>query len=861
MSQPNTRREIKLSEPQSEVFASRASLIAEISGQGGGKTATLAWSVGTLVKLFPEAKGFIGANTNMQLQQSTMTGVLGALKRDFGMTQYDKNANPRGHFVIDRAPPNHWKKSVHEFNKFNGIMSFWNGARIFLGSLENYQAHDGKQFAWAHLDETKDTKKEALTTVILARLRQYGLWTDGETMTWAPLLTAEVAERQGLKAWNPCYIHTSPAEGNVEWLIELLGIAPYEKEIKDAITKKDDYFFKNLIVEDPEDPKQKTETTVVIYSTYHNEHNLPPGHISKMKSRLSAAEILKFIFGYPFGKNGGEYYPGFDRMKFVKKVEYDKTKAIASTWDFNASPYITCLLAHVSYVIRYWDEKEKKKYKEPGPGRKEMEVILFSFFKEYTVPDSTTKSTCEMFVEDYGKIKPDVFVNGDASGRGRIPGFGTDTQYSLIESYLRDNVYLPDGWLRTGKTNLGVSFRRDLMNRIWEEKIPQVEIEIDEEMVNTIRDCEYLLKGKDGGKHKEEEKDKNGIKVQKLGHCFTGETIVATRDGDKRIDEIKAGDFVMTRAGFKKVTATHDNGIRQVVKYKVGGREITCTKEHLFFANGVFAKIESLINWNTFCIFEKNKICNQKLFVTAITGSVDTLNRKEEQTVFTIQDGLGSMELERNAGCMFTNGCVNAAQYPKGMTFTMSMAIRSIMKSTILNAKKQVSISEIILNNQVMKSRLQGLKDCLKRQYQHLRNGMEVMKELSGIENMQKTLLKKVSKQEIALSAGKNMKDLHFAKSNFVQTIARIDTLQESEGQIKKTLLQEPVLYVKQNSASISTQQENSAIEFATINMQRVYDITVQDQHEYFANGILVHNCSDAVEYLVVEICQDFLKE
>ena len=51
MSQPNTRREIKLSEPQSEVFASRASLIAEISGQGGGKTATLAWSVGTLVKL------------------------------------------------------------------------------------------------------------------------------------------------------------------------------------------------------------------------------------------------------------------------------------------------------------------------------------------------------------------------------------------------------------------------------------------------------------------------------------------------------------------------------------------------------------------------------------------------------------------------------------------------------------------------------------------------------------------------------------------------------------------------------------------------------------------------------------------
>jgi hypothetical protein len=30
-----------------------------------------------------------------------------------------------------------------------------------------------------------------------------------------------------------------------------------------------------------------------------------------------------------------------------------------------------------------------------------------------------------------------------------------------------------------------------------------------------------------------------------------------------------------------------------------------------------------------------------------------------------------------------------------------------------------------------------------------------------------------------------------------------------------------------------------------------VYDIMVEDCHEYFANGILVHNCLDALRYAV----------
>ena len=30
---------------------------------------------------------------------------------------------------------------------------------------------------------------------------------------------------------------------------------------------------------------------------------------------------------------------------------------------------------------------------------------------------------------------------------------------------------------------------------------------------------------------------------------------------------------------------------------------------------------------------------------------------------------------------------------------------------------------------------------------------------------------------------------------------------------------------------------------------EKVYDLTIEGEHEFFANGILVHNCMDAIRY------------
>lgn len=522
--------EVMLSEPQNEVFTARSSIIADIAGQGAGKTVNIGLLVGWKVQKFPEAKGFIAANTYEQLSSSTLSRVFIELETVYGMTEYDKTHNPRGHYVVGVKPPKlpGWKKPRYRFKTYNNIMSFWNGAIVFIGSLDNYKVHDGKEFAWAHLDETKDTPKQAITDVLLGRLRQVGMWvTKSGNVIWAPLISNELAERQGLRSWNPLYIHTSPAEGSVEWLIDLLGLAPYEKEIRDTITKKTDYFFKRLVVKD-EESGTETDTTVVIYSAYWNEANLPPTYIPGKKARMSKSEQLKFIYGYPFGRNGGEFFPGFDRFKHVGKYPYCPGLPLHTGWDFNATPYVTNLVCHVEYVQRWYDANAKGpdgkvvKYKEAAPGLTQMEVLQIRVIKEFCMPtpENTTEQTADAFADEYAADNPDVFVYGDASGHSRIEGLGSLTQYKIIANRWTDRLYLSDGYIRAKRFNIQVRKRRDLLNRIWEERLPEVEVLIDEEHCpNLIRDCEYLLQGKDGGKHKEEEKDKNGIKFQKLGHC------------------------------------------------------------------------------------------------------------------------------------------------------------------------------------------------------------------------------------------------------------------------------------------------------------------------------------------------------
>ena len=132
------------------------------------------------------------------------------------------------------------------------------------------------------------------------------------------------------------------------------------------------------------------------------------------------------------------------------------------------------------------------------------------------------------------------------------------------------------------------------------------------------------------------------------------------------------------------------------------------------------------------------------------------------------------------------------------------------------------------------------------------KNGTPQKKESTGTE---KTViihgaLEKKEKKNVS-TVKKNIKqNLNTVTKNFVQTI--VNLLQEENLELM-TLL-ENVRSVESNLKEINTCVPSIAVSCVHQNLDEidyVYNLTVDQEHEYFADGYLVHNCMDSLRYVV----------
>lgn len=505
---------VELSEPQTRVMDCRAQRILNMAGQGGGKTGTIGYITGMMIELFPALEGFIGANTYEQLSSSTLKGVFAEWQRVYGWTEYHADSNPEGDFVMGKIPPPHFQRN-HIFKSYKNLICFRSGAVVYTGSLDKYRAHDGKEFAWSHLDETKDTKEEALTEVVFGRLRQRGLWYDRDGNISYGLHSHEKAAEMGLTAWNPCYIHTSPAVGIVKWLNKMFDLDPYEKEIRKEVMSNVSgqwgYWYREFGIK-----------AVCIYSAFHNARNLPPNFLETQLASMSAPKAEKLVYGLPFSKSGTEYYPYFERLKHVTKVRYHVGEPVHQTWDFNVVPYMSMLCAEVLEVQKWIDKAMNKKDVQENESDVEITVTQVRFYKEYCLksPLNSTESVCERWEEDQGGKTDAVFLYGDGSGMSRIPGMGSKSNVKEIKETLR--AYLHNASNRFRFPNVAPLKRRDLLNDILSGKYPDIEIYFDEEMINTIKDFEDVKLGKKGKVKKRVYDKEVGESYEENGHTSDG---------------------------------------------------------------------------------------------------------------------------------------------------------------------------------------------------------------------------------------------------------------------------------------------------------------------------------------------------
>ena len=79
--------------------------------------------------------------------------------------------------------------------------------------------------------------------------------------------------------------------------------------------------------------------------------------------------------------------------------------------------------------------------------------------------------------------------------------------------------------------------------------------------------------------------------------CLSGDSLIATPFGDKKIKDIKVGDRVLTPLGIQKVTAWKNMGEKEVINFG----NLICTADHPIFNNKEFANADTIVYTTDIC--------------------------------------------------------------------------------------------------------------------------------------------------------------------------------------------------------------------------------------------------------------------
>lgn len=485
-----SHQELEVSGPQEAVMMSTAERTLFLAGVGTGKSHIIGLESAEFIVGWPEVLQFIGANTYRQLAQSTLKRVFDTWLAVFGWV---KGID----YVVDNIPPATFRRFGAPLKSYESTICFANGAMLLTASLDNYKVLDGTEFGIAYLDETKDTKEEAVKEVIVARLRQQGIWIDeGGTLynrsnfnariadgRWRKVLDGTgnltLVDEHGLqiRAYNPLKIYTSPAK--VDWLNLWFGLTSHYEQIQKRIFSKTDFFH-----------LADRNKCVVISSTYHNQSNLPIGYIAKLLDSYAGNQNLidMLIYGSPIAKAGGEFVPTFARLEHVKPVAFDPEATAHLTFDFNVVPHMTLVCAQLVTGV---------------DGRQKLQV-----FREYcpAAPLNKTQAVCNLFVNEYADyLSNGLFYYGDPAGRARQT---VSTEYTDNYDVIRQALagYAGNYSDRVASVAPGVIKSRDFLVALF-AGVYGIDIEIDESCEHLIHDLEYCKEGPDGKMLKPKYKD------------------------------------------------------------------------------------------------------------------------------------------------------------------------------------------------------------------------------------------------------------------------------------------------------------------------------------------------------------------
>jgi intein/homing endonuclease/phage terminase large subunit-like protein len=329
--------------------------------------------------------------------------------------------------------------------------------------------------------------------------------------------------------------------------------------------------------------------------------------------------------------------------------------------------------------------------------------------------------------------------------------------------------------------------------------------------------------------------------------CLVPGTVITVLGGDKPIEKVLIGDSVLTREGFRKVKwSGPTKSVDSIVSVKLSnGSIISGTEDHLVWTDnrgwcelGSLSREDSLI-----CLDDRSNTCKG-------IREKGKESQNQEPRLFGSREDLiiGDQELGTigEEGNLFTEqyGCSTMERFQRDTTFITRMRIGIITTSKIWNAFRERNTTrrtEFSLGGTKRKKEKNRRKGLLLKREQLLQKRLVYSVGKNGLVEKQGTEPKSVAEfVEIDTNLVLNRENVLYVNVSFGigqdQGLAPTSVLLNTGQQ--NVISAERILRRNKWFKSIVHPTALEKVGGETI----VYDLEVENAHEFFANGILVHN-------------------
>lgn len=559
------------------------------------------------------------------------------------------------------------------------------------------------------------------------------------------------------------------------------------------------------------------------YSSFTNPL-LAESDINDLMNEMTEAEARQEIYGEFVEFSGNNPFAHqYDPVKHEsREAVFQHGKQITMSFDFNLNPFAVGF-SHI------WKD---------GAGYHDHQ------FDEMEIKNGSVPEMIDRIKSKYAPFLHSAVITGDGMGNRKEL---TSRDNASVYQQLLSGLNMKETQLRV-LGNPEHKNSRDDVNYVLCHH-PDFKINPDT-CKQTCRDMRSVQCDAFGSIIKRNRNDLN----QRADHldCFVADTPIQTNCGTVPISEIRIGDIVLTRKGYRPVIDKWDSEAEVFEVVFTDGTILECTKDHKFYTYyfgfypiySIFT--ENISAWKLSTTTEGNITNIQSRNITMSAGKERTI-----QDAYTVK--CGSMFMVR---------------YRKICRFITRMVTHLITPLKTLNLLTGENTSEITCNRE-SKTIHPFSFDCNRQVSRSHHYGTNLKKAWNGIGN---TLRKLDSVISPSLNYLANIVAHHSKAGSRMQSFVLMPVSQPAGSQRKKTLYLEPVSFAASRFSTTNTNKRNPVVTNAlppsclkpvgvksmtSKGIKKVYDITVDGESEFFANGVLVHNC---VRYKIHNCEKDFIR-